>query len=75
MKSIDLAKSEWDRLQHQFPDALGGLKLTVQRADLGAKGVYYRVQAGPLADAAKAKKVCAELKLQQQQCLLVRPQG
>ena len=72
MKSIDLAKSEWARLQQQFPDALGGLKLTVQRADLGAKGIYYRVQAGPLVDAPTAKKVCSDLKLQKQQCLLVR---
>ncbi|MFO1059220.1 MAG: SPOR domain-containing protein [Dongiaceae bacterium] len=73
MKSVGLAKAEWDKLQGQYGSVLGGLKLTVQRADLGKKGIYYRVQAGPLADAAAAQKICADLKQQNQQCLVVRP--
>lgn len=50
------AESEWKRLQGMFSE-LKPLKLTVQKADLGAKGIYYRVQAGPL-NKAEAQTLC-----------------
>ncbi len=53
-------------------DLLGGLTLTVERADLGEKGVFYRVQAGPVADEAAARKLCAALGERKQACLVVR---
>jgi len=43
------------------------------RVDLGEKGVFYRVQAGPLADAAAAERLCAELKERKQGCIVVKP--
>ncbi|HEY3918690.1 MAG TPA: SPOR domain-containing protein, partial [Stellaceae bacterium] len=54
LKNEDAAKQEWLRLQRQQPDVLGKLALTVTRVDLGDRGIYYRIQAGPLADAAAA---------------------
>ena len=35
------------RLRQKYANALADLALTVETADLGAKGVYHRVQAGP----------------------------
>jgi len=55
------AQSEWARLQKRFPDDLSGLGLDVQRVDLGAKGVYYRVRGG-LLPAQTARDICARLK-------------
>ncbi|HVA13205.1 MAG TPA: SPOR domain-containing protein, partial [Stellaceae bacterium] len=62
LKSEDAAKQEWLRLQRQQPDVLGKLALTVSRVDLGAKGTYYRIQAGPIADFSQAAQSCAALK-------------
>ena len=44
----------------------------VQRADLGAKGVFYRVRAGPLADRTAADELCVALKARDVGCLVVR---
>jgi cell division septation protein DedD len=67
----DQATGEWKRLQHKYAAALGDLALTVEAADLGAKGVYHRVQAGPFADKASAKAKCDELKAAGAACLVV----
>jgi cell division septation protein DedD len=67
----DQAAGEWKRLQRKYASALGNLALTVETADLGTKGVYHRVQAGPFADKASAKAKCAELKAAGAACLVV----
>jgi len=46
--SQEAAIQEWRRFQSANEDLLGSLDLKVQRADLGARGIYYRVQAGIL---------------------------
>lgn len=58
LKSRADAEKLWKDTQAAFPSQLGALSLRVQEADLGAKGTYYRVQGGPLAqaDAAAACK-------------------
>lgn len=74
MRSSEAAYGGWQRLQAQHKDLLGKLKLTVQRVDLGPeKGVFYRVQAGPLADKAAARDLCTKLSLRRVGCLIVRP--
>jgi len=42
------------------------------RTDLGDKGTYYRVEAGPFADAAAAERLCGELKRRKLGCILAR---
>jgi hypothetical protein len=42
------------------------------RADLGAKGTYYRIEAGPLANKAAAARLCGELKQHRLGCSLVQ---
>ncbi len=59
------------KLQSKYGAVLGGLSLTVVRADLGAKGIYYRVMSAPVAES-KAKEICAELKSQSAACLIAR---
>ncbi|MEI9987030.1 MAG: SPOR domain-containing protein [Aliidongia sp.] len=67
------AKSEWERLKKAHADLLGDLSPTVVKADLGDKGVFYRVQAGPVADHEKAEKLCSELKKFAIACIIVKP--
>jgi outer membrane biosynthesis protein TonB len=59
VKSEAEAKAQWTKLQNQFSE-LSGLTLRVQKADLGAKGVFYRVQGGGVSEA-EARKICAAI--------------
>jgi hypothetical protein len=73
VRSDEAARQEWNRLKTRYKEELGALSLTVQRVDLGTgKGVYHRIQAGPL-DEAAAERVCTALKAKNQACLVVRP--
>lgn len=72
VKSEDSAKESWAKLQKAFPDLLGNLKLTIQKVDKGSSGVFYRIQAGPLADKAAAKELCGSLKQRGQDCLVAK---
>jgi len=67
------AKSEWARLAKKHSDVLGGLKLVIQRADLGAKGIFFRVRGGWFANRNEAKAACAELARRNVGCLIAKP--
>ncbi|QQS13746.1 MAG: SPOR domain-containing protein [Rhodospirillales bacterium] len=72
-KSEDGAKATWARLQKTNGDVLGPLRMQATRVDQGAaKGVWYRVQAGPL-DERQAKDACAKLKARGQDCVVLPP--
>lgn len=71
--SQEQAEKEWAKAKAANSDLLGALTMSIQRADLGAKGIYYRVQAGPLADDAAAKTLCSSLQSRKIGCLVVRP--
>jgi cell division septation protein DedD len=51
-------------MQQKYPSLLGNYRPMVQKADLGAKGVWYRLRIGPIADKAAAAKLCSQLKAQ-----------
>lgn len=58
--------------QGKYGDALRGVRLRPVRADLGAKGIYYRVQSEAMTEA-QARQVCDALKSRKAACILVRP--
>jgi cytoskeletal protein RodZ len=72
VKSEQAAAAEWSRIEKANPE-LAQLTMIPTRVDLGEKGVFYRVQAGPLADAAAAERLCTGLKERKQGCLVVKP--
>jgi hypothetical protein len=72
VRSEDAARQEWERIKKKNADLLGSLSVTPIRADLGDKGVYYRVQTGPVADPAEAERICGELKQRSVGCIVVR---
>ena len=67
----DAARAAFRGLQGKHASLLGGLSADIQRADLGDKGIYYRLRAGYM-DKTDAAELCAKLKAQGQGCL-VRP--
>ncbi len=72
VKNEDVAKSTWARLQSAHGDVMANLRMQAVRVDLGDKGVWYRVQAGPL-DEKQAQGVCSALKSRKADCVLVPP--
>ena len=72
VKSEDVAKATWARLQSAHGDVLANLRMQAARVDLGDKGVWYRVQAGPL-DEKQAQSVCSTLKGRRADCVTVPP--
>ena len=67
------AKHGWEQLRQRQPDLLGNLGLITPRVDLRERGTFYRIQVGPIADAAQAERRCNELKRRGIGCLLVKP--
>ncbi len=64
------AAKAWANMQHR--DAvLTGLDHSVETADLGAKGTYYRLQAGGFKTASEAKARCADLTAKKIVCVVV----
>lgn len=62
LRSEEAAKRQWSDLQRSFPEPLGGLQAQFTRTELGEKGTFYRVLAGPLPSRDAASEVCAALK-------------
>ncbi|SMF14210.1 Sporulation related domain-containing protein [Tistlia consotensis] len=66
------AKAAWSEMQAKHKDLLGAMTLQLDRADLGDRGVFYRVQTGPLPNRATALDLCAQLKAAGQACIAKR---
>lgn len=60
---------EWAKMQKKFPKSLGGLSKRIEKADLGGKGTWYRLHAGPVAES-KAKEICTALKADGAGCMV-----
>ncbi len=73
VRSEAAAEGEWKRLSKKQPELLGKLTMSIMKADLGDKGLFYRLRGGPLPDEATAKKLCADLTAKKIGCLVVRP--
>ena len=69
VRSEEEALQEWNRIKRANSDLLGNLSATPVRADLGEKGIFYRVLSGPVAD---AERVCRELNQRNVGCILAR---
>lgn len=60
-RTMDHVVQGWETMRAMLPDVLGPLQARVEAADLGERGVYLRLKAGPYATQAEALSVCAEL--------------
>lgn len=66
------AQAAFRSLQAKFPRELGSRHVEFRRADLGAKGVYYRALVGPFASAEQASSLCRSLKAAGGSCIVQR---
>jgi len=61
-RSPEDAEAEWSRLNTRAPDLVADLRHRVMRADLGDRGVFYRLRIGPFASRDDAVSRCQALK-------------
>ncbi len=62
------AADSWLILSERFPSVLGHLQPLIQDVDLGQRGIFYRLNAGPIADRAQVRAVCRRLEKEKQYC-------
>lgn len=70
VRSEASAQAEWSRIKSQNPALFGTAKLDLQRADLGAKGVFYRLRVGGFETRDTAKVFCADVKAAGRDCIV-----
>ena len=66
------AEAAYRALQAKYPQELGNHRPLVRRADLGAKGTYYRAMVGPFASGEQATELCSKLKAAGGSCIVQR---
>lgn len=67
------ADENWLAITRKHKDLLGDKIHNVVRVDLGAKGVFYRLQASGFSSASNAKGICGALSNRGQGCFMVQP--
>ncbi len=72
LRSQSAAERAWRVAQQKNRSLLGGRDVDVTRAKVPNKGIYYRVQSGPLVSSAEAKNLCDALNRRKQVCFVVR---
>ena len=72
-RSATSAQSDWVRLVRRHGAVLGSRKHFVVRADLGTRGIFYRLRVPGFASHAEAHSLCASLKARGDGCFLIPP--
>lgn len=72
LRSEEAAESEWKRVSTRYSSLLGAYNQKILRADLGERGIFYRLRAGPLKDRSAAEQLCESLAAENVGCLVVR---
>lgn len=68
-RMADNARRGWRLLARDFPDLLMGYEPMLREVDLGARGLFIRLLAGPLPDPAEAHELCDALRREGAYCV------
>jgi hypothetical protein len=69
------ARSYWLRLRFTRADLFSGHKVEFMPVDMGDRGTFYRVDAGPFTDVADAVRFCGELRAARVDCAVPSAPG
>jgi cell division protein FtsN len=69
-ESVEIANGAWATFKARHAAIIGNLSQDVQKADLGAKGTWYRLRVGPFADKAAAAAACDKLRAEGSTCFV-----
>lgn len=67
-RSLKQAERGWAQIRRAHQSVLGDMSHEVSKVNLGRKGTYFRLKAGPLASDGEARQVCGQLKRRRQFC-------
>ena len=70
-RSEEAAETAWSQLNKAKPGLYRSARKHIQRADLGAKGVFYRLRVGSFADRESASDFCEAVKAGGDNCIVV----
>jgi len=70
-RSPTKAQKRWRGLKSRHKGLLGRLNMMIERVDLGPRGIFYRLQAGPIRTERSARGLCRSLGKQRVNCILV----
>lgn len=71
-RSAEEASANWEKIKKAHADILTGLSMHTERADLGKKGIYYRLKAGPVENESAGRALCQKLIDKNQGCFFVK---
>jgi cell division septation protein DedD len=71
LRSEAAAEAAWGQFVSDDRDLFSGAEKMVQRADLGAKGIFYRLRVGAFAERTDASSFCDALKARDKSCIVV----
>ncbi|BCP53165.1 hypothetical protein K32_17820 [Kaistia sp. 32K] len=69
-RTEEAAIASYKAMQRKFPSVFGSQEPNVVRADLGAKGIYYRARVGPMATRDQAVSFCESLRAAGGDCIV-----
>jgi cell division septation protein DedD len=72
-ESPEIANGAWTTFRSRHANVAARLAQDVQKADLGAKGTWYRLRVGPFADKAAALAACEKLRSEGGTCFVTAP--
>ena len=70
-RSSEAAEAAWQQAKNGKPQIYRGARKRIQRADLGAKGVFYRLRVGEFIDRNDAVAFCEAIKRGGENCIVV----
>ena len=71
LTSETVAENELSKMKDKFSNALNDFELKIYPVNIEGKGMYYRIQAGPIKTSDEAKNLCNELIRLQKKCFVV----
>lgn len=71
LRSETAAQSEWSKIKSRSPSLYQGARLDIQHADLGAKGLFFRLRIGTFESRDSAKAFCNDVKATGKDCIVV----
>jgi Tfp pilus assembly protein PilF len=70
-RAPEIAAKAWETISRRHGDLVASLDHSVEEADLGSKGTYYRLQAGAFERASDARSQCAAFAASRVDCIVV----
>ncbi len=70
-RSRTTAQRHWHGLKRKHASLLSQFNMMIERVDLGARGVFYRLQVGPMRAKRSARGLCRSLARRRVNCILV----